>query len=184
VGVGLYGLGLISKNQKLQETGRLGTEAVIDASLVVEGLKLATNRERPDEGVGTGRFWPHGTSQYSLDGSFPSGHAAASWALARVIASEYPSWWTRVGAYGFATAISITRVTGRNHFPSDALVGSTFGFLIGGYVYRHHSSEFTENSSLLVYPSFDERAHSYGLQVVLPVDSLLHPHRIFQGGLR
>jgi membrane-associated phospholipid phosphatase len=74
----------------MHETGRLGAEAVIDASLVVEGLKLGTNRERPNEGKGQGRFWPHGTRSYELDGSFPSGHAAASWALARVIAKPAP----------------------------------------------------------------------------------------------
>jgi hypothetical protein len=73
-GVGLYAFGAISKDQKLSETGRLGTEAVINASIITEAFKLATNRERPDVGQGTGRFWPHGTRQYFSDGSFPSGH--------------------------------------------------------------------------------------------------------------
>src|SRR6266436_2539985 len=84
----LYLLGALKHNEHLRETGILGAEAVANASLVAEGLKLATNRERPDEGLGTGRFWPHGTQNYSLDSSFPSSHAAASWALARVIADE------------------------------------------------------------------------------------------------
>ena len=79
----LYVLGALKHNDHLRETGILGAEAVANASLVAEGLKLATNRERPDEGVGTGRFWPHGTHDYSLDSSFPSGHATASWALYR-----------------------------------------------------------------------------------------------------
>lgn len=88
---GLYCLGLGTHNEHLAETGRLGAEALADASIIVEGLKLATNRERPNEGNGQGGFWPHGTRSYGLDGAFPSGHAAASFALARVIASEYPS---------------------------------------------------------------------------------------------
>ena len=88
---GLYFLGLGTHNEHLAETGRLGAEAVIDSLLVVEALKLGTNRERPNEGNGQGGFWPHGTRSYELDGSFPSGHATESFALARVIASEYPS---------------------------------------------------------------------------------------------
>ena len=110
---GLYFLGLGTHNEHLAETGRLGAEAVIDSLLVVEALKLATNRERPNEGNGQGGFWPHGTRSYELDGSFPSAHAAESFALARVIASEYPTKPVQVAAYGFALAISVSRVTAR-----------------------------------------------------------------------
>jgi len=162
----LYLLGALKHNEHLRETGILGAEAVANASLVAEGLKLATNRERPDDGLGTGRFWPHGTQNYSLDSSFPSGHAAASWALARVIADEYPGWLTKLGAYGFATAISASRITGRQHFPSDVVVGSTFGYLIGGYVVRHHSLADQDPSSYTLVPVFDRAQHAYGMTVV------------------
>jgi membrane-associated phospholipid phosphatase len=161
----LYVLGALKHNEHLRETGLLGAEAVADASLVVEGLKLATNRERPNEGIGTGRFWPHGTRDYPLDSSFPSSHSAASWALARVIVAEYPGWWTKLGAYGFATAISASRITGREHFPSDVVVGSTFGYLIGGYVLQHHSSEDQGRANYTVLPVFDRRQHAYGMTV-------------------
>ncbi|HYM74438.1 MAG TPA: phosphatase PAP2 family protein [Candidatus Dormibacteraeota bacterium] len=161
----LYVLGALKHNEHLRKTGILGAEAVANASLVTEGLKLATNRERPNDGLGTGRFWPHGTSDYSLDGSFPSGHAAASWALARVIALEYPGWWTKLGAYSFATVISVSRITGRQHFPSDVVVGSTFGYLIGGYVVRQHSSDDQGRANYAVLPVFDRTQHTYGMTV-------------------
>jgi len=45
-----------------------------------------------------------------------------SFALARVIASEYQSKPVQVAAYAFALAISASRVTARQHFPSDVLV--------------------------------------------------------------
>ena len=167
----LYLLGALKHNEHLRETGILGAEAVANASLVAEGLKLATNRERPDDGLGTGRFWPHGTHNYSLDSSFPSGHAAASWALARVIADEYPGWLTKLGAYGFATAISASRITGRQHFPSDVVVGSTFGYLIGGYVVRHHSLANQDVSRYTLVPVFDRAQHAYGMTVVLTPSS-------------
>ena len=41
---------------------------------------------------------------------------------------------SRCAAYAFALAISASPVTSRQHFPSDVLVGGTFGYLIGGYV--------------------------------------------------
>lgn len=165
-GVALYLAGRLAHNEHLAETGRLGAEAVINATLVTEALKLATNRERPDEGNGRGGFWPHGTRQYSLNGSFPSGHATTSWALARVIASEYPNTWTRLGVYTFATAMSVTRITGRKHFPSDVLVGSTFGYLIGGYVVHHRAARYAD-SGVPVTPLVDEATRTFGVRVGL-----------------
>ncbi len=165
---GFYFLGLGTHNQHLAETGRLGAEAVLDSFLVVEALKLATNRERPNEGNGQGGFWPHGTRSYELDGSFPSGHATETFALARVIASEYPSKPVQVAAYAFALAISASRVTARQHFPSDVLVGGTFGYLIGGYVVRHHAAG-NEESTLFIAPIMEQSTRTFGLQVdILP----------------
>jgi membrane-associated phospholipid phosphatase len=159
----MYLLGAATHNDHLRETGVLGAEAVIDASLVAGAVKLATNRERPDVGTGTGGFWPHGTSDYSVTTSFPSAHAASSWALARVISDEYKGWPVKLGAYGFALAISASRITGRRHFPSDVLVGGTFGYLIGGYVVRHHSSADTSERSFTVMPIIDESQRTYGM---------------------
>ena len=168
---GVYFLGLATHNEHLAETGRLGAEAVADASLVVEALKLATNRERPNEGNGLGGFWPHGTRSYEIDGSFPSGHAAASFALARVVASEYPSKPVQVAACAFALGISASRVTARQHFPSDVLVGGTFGYLIGGYVVRHHAAE-NVSSGFSFVPEVDVSTHTFGASIELRPDRL------------
>jgi membrane-associated phospholipid phosphatase len=163
---GLYFLGLGTHNEHLAETGRLGAEAVVDSLLVVEALKLATNRERPNEGNGGGGFWPHGTRSYDLNGSFPSGHATESFALARVIASEYPSKPVQIAAYAVALAISASRVTARQHFPSDVLVGGTFGYLIGGYVVRHHAAK-NVGSGLSFMPVVDVSSHTFGANIAL-----------------
>jgi membrane-associated phospholipid phosphatase len=166
---GLYFLALGTHNEHLAETGRLGAEAIIDSLLVVEALKLATNRERPNEGNGQGGFWPHGTRSYELDGSFPSGHATESFALARVIASEYPSKPVQIAAYAFALSISASRVTARQHFPSDVLVGGTLGYLIGGYVVRHHAAEGVDSGFSFV-PVVDVAAHTFGANIALRPD--------------
>jgi len=161
---GIYLLGAATHDDHLVETGRLGEEAIINSLLVVQGLKLATNRERPNEGNGRGGFWPHGTRSFETDGSFPSGHAIATFALARVIASEYPSKPVQLAAYAFALAVSASRVTAREHFPSDVLVGGTFGYLIGGYVVRHHAAG-DGASAFLITPLVDQSSRAYGLHV-------------------
>ena len=161
---GLYLIGSTTHNDHLAETGRLGEEAIIDSLLVVEALKLATNRERPDEGDGRGGFWPHGTRNYEFDSSFPSGHAAVSWSFARVIVSEYPTKPAQIGAYAFALAVSASRVTARKHFPSDVLVGGTFGYLIGGYVVHHHATG-VQASALMVTPMLEPSTRTYGLHL-------------------
>jgi hypothetical protein len=168
---GLYFLGLKTHNEHLAETGRLGGEAVIDSMLVTAALKLATNRERPNEGNGQGGFWPHGTRSYEVDGAFPSGHAMESFALARVIAAEYPSKPVQLAAYAFALAISVSRVTARQHFPSDVLVGGTFGYLIGGYVVHHHARQ-TAESSFSFYPMVDVSTHTFAASIELHPDQL------------
>lgn len=128
--------GTLLHNQRARETGILGTEALIDSSLVGFALKYAFGRERPYQGNGQGLFWQGGNS-------FPSGHAITIWSLAVVITEEYSDRkMVGVGAIGIATLVSVARYTSYNHFPSDALVGSVLGGLIGHYVYHtHHERE-------------------------------------------
>jgi len=91
-------------------------------------LKAAFNREYPDKYNGDGRFWHGGKS-------FPSGHAATSWAVASAIAHSYPhNRWMKWGAYGAATSISVLRLTARKHFPSDVVIGGTLGYVTGSYL--------------------------------------------------
>ena len=130
-----YVSGLASGNQHQRETGLLAGEAALNGLLVSGALKYAMGRERPNEDAGEGRFWKAGKS-------FPSGHAMVSWSVATVVAHEYPGTLTKFLAYGAASAVSASRVTAREHFLSDALVGSTLGYLIGRHVYRtRHNPE-------------------------------------------
>jgi membrane-associated phospholipid phosphatase len=128
----MYLFGRATHSARLRETGLLGAEALIDGAIDVTILKSAAQRTRPKSDNGRGDF---------LDGgdSFPSGHATASWALASVIAHEYKdNHLIGFSAYGIAAIVSASRFTGRNHFLSDALVGSAIGYGIGRYVYRQH----------------------------------------------
>jgi membrane-associated phospholipid phosphatase len=159
-----YLIGRHKDNDRLRETGWLSIMAITHSQIVVEALKLATGRERPEDNSGQGRFWK------GKDG-FPSGHAISSWAFASVVAEEYnDNKLVQVGAYSMATLVSVCRVTGRRHYPSDVLVGSSMGFLIGRYmVHAHHdTSDFTGRPKLRsllspqASPSFDRSSKSYG----------------------
>lgn len=140
VGVG-YLVGVKRHDNHLRRTAMLAGEAIGDALILDEGLKYLTMRERPDVGEGNGEFWPHGFAGYTNGRSFPSGHSIVAWSFAHVIAEEYPHWWTSLAVYSLAGSVSLTRVLARQHFPSDVIVGSTFGYLVGGYVYRHHDPQ-------------------------------------------
>jgi membrane-associated phospholipid phosphatase len=126
--------GLATHNEHARETGALSAEAFANALPVYVGLELITGRERPIQGSGNGRFWRNN----ALNSSFPSGHALFTWSMATVIAHEYPRPWVKWLAYGTATAVSVTRFTGREHFPSDVMVGSVIGYLIGRHVFEAH----------------------------------------------
>lgn len=106
------------------------TARAAGASLVVAELaKLATLRERPLDAPGNGRFWQGGS-----DSSFPSVHATLAWAMAPVVAERYPGWMTKVGMYGLATAVSLSRIDGQQHFPSDVVAGSALGWAVGHFI--------------------------------------------------
>ncbi|HTC76415.1 MAG TPA: phosphatase PAP2 family protein, partial [Edaphobacter sp.] len=149
---GMYLWSLNQYSPQARETGLLSGEALIDSLVVSEAIQLVTRRDRPNVNNAKGNFF----SSSPLDGSFPSNHAAAAWALASVVGDEYPGWLTRTAVYGLASTVSISRVLAEQHFPSDVLVGSAAGWLIGHYVYRAHHN-YTLNP-------FDSKPlpHDYG----------------------
>ena len=133
--VGLYGVGLFKDNAHARETGILSGEAIADAAVVQQVTKVIFRRERPLYNNAAGDFFASG---FSTSGSFPSSHSMFAWTLAGVIAGEYPSRWVQVSVYSLATGVSLTRVLGQEHFPSDVLVGGSAGWLIGHYVFKKH----------------------------------------------
>jgi hypothetical protein len=128
---GLYIWGRITHNDHRRETGLLAGEAALNSLAVAYAAKYAFERERPLQDDFRGRFWQGGDS-------FPSEHAAAAWSIAGVIAHEYPGPLTSLLAYGMASAITVSRVDAKQHFPTDTLVGSAIGWFVAQEVYRHH----------------------------------------------
>jgi len=136
----IYGLGHIHHDEHATETGILGGEAMVDSLVVDEVMKAVSMRERPTLDNAKGKFFQ---TSVGLDSSFPSTHSIIAWSSAAVITSEYPGYMTKITAYGLATGLSISRVLARQHFPSDVLVGSAVGWLVGRYVtHRHHKEDY------------------------------------------
>lgn len=131
----LYVAGHFGDSDHARETGILSGEALVDSLVVEQGMKLIFLRERPSVDKAKGKFFQ---TSVGIDGSFPSNHSMLAWSSAAVLAEEYPSRLNRLGIYGLATGVSLTRVLGQQHFPSDVLVGSAFGWMVGHYVYKKH----------------------------------------------
>lgn len=132
IGAGMYLWGYATNRDQPREIGLLAGEAAIDALIDTEALKYAFGRERPFTGNGRGRFFQGGVS-------FPSEHASISWAIASVIAHEYPGFLTQTLAYGAATAIGAARIIGHQHFATDVIVGSALGWYLGRQAFLTHS---------------------------------------------
>ena len=118
-------------------TALLAGEAYADSAVVDLAVKAVTRRKRPvDVPPGhpfTDTFFSGGKSPFK-GSAFPSGHAAGAFAVATVIASRYRTHrWAPWLLYGFATAVSFSRVSTLAHFPSDVFLGAALGYTITRY---------------------------------------------------
>jgi PAP2 superfamily len=136
-----YLIGEKRQDRTMTDTAVLAAEAMADATILDEGLKYAIDREGPMLDNAQGRVWPQGASGWPNSPSMPSEHAMNVWSFAHVVAGQYNGIATQTLVYGLATTVSVSRVLARQHFPSDVIVGSTLGWLVGGYVLHHRSPE-------------------------------------------
>jgi hypothetical protein len=169
---GMYLLGLFTQNGHQRETGFLSGESAIDALVATEIISYATGRQRPYQDGGNGRFLKGGTS-------FPSDHAAAAWSIASIVAHEYPSPFIRFLSYGMATAVSVSRITAKQHFPSDVLVASAIGYLTSSYVYSHHHNPDLPGGTWEIPAIRPERPSYWQSKFMgspyVPLDSWIYP---------
>jgi membrane-associated phospholipid phosphatase len=118
-------------------TALLAGEAYADSAVVDLVVKAITRRQRPSDvpagGSFNDTFFSGGKSPFK-GSAFPSGHAAGVFAVATVVASRYHHHrWVPWALYGFATAVSFSRVTTSAHFPSDVFLGAALGYTITRY---------------------------------------------------
>jgi hypothetical protein len=107
----VYGAGLASGHRHLAVVGADLVRGQIVSQVWAQGIKLVSDRERPDQ---------------SNEQSFPSGHAASGFAAAAVLARHY-GWKGAVPAYIGATYIAVSRVHDNRHYVSDVTFGAAMG---------------------------------------------------------
>lgn len=169
---GFYLVSLKTHDPHQRETGLLAGEAILNSLIVTQGLKYVAGRERPDEAAGQGRFFQGGSS-------FPSNHSAAAWAAAGIIAHEYPGPLTKILAYGLAATVTFAGTAGKQHFPSDGLIGGGIGWLVAESVYRrHHNPDLggsSWNSLRTIFHPDESGPNSFPGSSFVPLDSWVYP---------
>ena len=109
-----YVVGRTTGQLKVAAVGGDLIESQVVAGITTLALKYAIPRTRPD---GEPR-------------SFPSGHAAGTFAAATVIQRHFGVKGA-VPAYTLATLISTARLQANSHYPTDVIIGAAFGILSG-----------------------------------------------------
>lgn len=117
----IYATGRIRDQPKVSHMGMDLIEALVVSETITQTLKYATRRERPD---GSGKT------------SFPSGHAADTFAFATAL-ERHLGWRYAAPAYAFASYVAISRLPADRHWLSDAVFGSAVGIIAGRTVTRH-----------------------------------------------
>jgi hypothetical protein len=118
---GTYIVGRAKDQPKVSHVGMDLIQALAISELMTQTLKHATDRERPDQSDNT---------------SFPSGHAADTFAFATAL-ERHVGWKYAVPAYIFSSYVAISRLPANRHWLSDAVFGSAVGIIAGRTVTRH-----------------------------------------------
>jgi len=130
--------GLARRDTKMQHTASLAGEAVADAEIVTTVLKDIDRRARPATFAPYGNYWDSWFDDKGNglrgNGSFPSGHAIAAFAIATVVAHRYRTdRWVPYAAYGLAGLVCFSRLSLSAHFTSDVFMGAALGYSISPF---------------------------------------------------
>jgi undecaprenyl-diphosphatase len=93
---------------------------------IVASVKVCSGRVRPCHALGLAGTIP---VELPTDPSFPSGHAAGSFAFAAFVFATNRR--AGVALAGLASAVALSRVALGVHYPSDVLAGAFVGAVIG-----------------------------------------------------
>ena len=125
----LWGVGQWVPNDTLSRSGFKVGEAVVYSSVIAGAIKVVVGRPRPFTGADANDF--SGWSWHDDHQSFPSAHATAAFAAARVLSPQLTPM-QRLGAYGAASLVAYSRVYQADHWLSDVVFGAGLGYSVGG----------------------------------------------------
>jgi membrane-associated phospholipid phosphatase len=116
-----YVVGRLRDQPRVSHVGMDLIQALAVSQGLAQALKYSVRRERPD-----------GSSRTS----FPSGHAASTFAFATAL-ERHLGWRGAVPAYIFSSYVAISRLPANRHWLSDAVFGASVGIIAGRTVTRH-----------------------------------------------
>jgi membrane-associated phospholipid phosphatase len=122
----VYAVGRIKDEPRVSHVGMDLIQALALSEGLTQTLKYTTRRERPD---------------HSSRNSFPSGHAADTFAFATAL-ERHLGWRYYVPAYVFASYVAVSRLPANRHWFSDAVFGSAVGIIAGRTVTRQESTKY------------------------------------------
>jgi membrane-associated phospholipid phosphatase len=125
--LGTYAYGRIFDEPRVSHLGMDLLRAQLIAEAMVEPIKFATRRERPD---------------LSDRQSFPSGHAAVTFATATVI-QRHLGWRKSLLGYVVASYVASSRLHDNKHYLSDVVFGAAVGTIAGRTVTQHGRDMWT-----------------------------------------
>jgi len=143
--------GLMLGDKKLLQTSRLLVESVVLTKLFTSWSKGVIGRSRPYTGNGPTDFDLFKFRKAQAFRSMPSGHVSSAFALMTVIAKQYDHWWVDVPAYTFAASVAFQRMTSRNHWASDTIIGGALGYWVGSMLVKKQRQR-PKGASLNLYP--------------------------------
>jgi membrane-associated phospholipid phosphatase len=120
---GTFGVGRFAHDPRVTRAGSEMIRSLVYTGVAVTTLKVAVHRTRPNGG-------PY---------SFPSGHTAAAFAVAPVLAHRF-GWAAAIPAYALAASTAMGRMEDRKHYLSDVVFGAAIGTSIGLAVSSDHPS--------------------------------------------
>jgi hypothetical protein len=123
--IGIFAYGRLMDQPKVAHLGNDLLQAQILSEIIVEPLKLATQRLRPYQ-----------TDHCGFNCSFPSGHASVTFADATVIL-RHLGWKYSVAGYAIAAYVAASRLHDNDHWLSDVVFGSATGTIAGRTVVHH-----------------------------------------------
>jgi len=123
VTLGILAGGLISHNSKVTHSGLRLAFSLALAGAAYGGLNSTFGRERPNANTSAFDFDPG-----HFDRAFPSGHTTMAFAMATSLADDVHPIWAKIGLYGAATGVAVSRVYQEQHWFSDVVGGAVVGF--------------------------------------------------------
>lgn len=125
---GLYGFGLLTKNEKVRKTSVLIISSSITNGVINSLLKGSVGRARPNH---TGD--PFDFQLFSSEPgyhSFPSGHTVLSITMAHAIAKQFDNTWVKVGIYTIGSIPPVSRLVDGAHWLTDIAFSAALSIIV------------------------------------------------------